>query len=119
MKLPLREPEHEALRVALESWDGFVASALIQVEAVRACARYGAEYASAAREGLSTLALLPIDEPVLVRASALEPLHLRSLDALHLATALSLGDDLGVVFSYDGRLSEAARGRGLAVESPA
>ena len=43
----------------------------------------------------------------------------RSLDAIHLATALSLGDDLGVLLTYDARMADAARSLGLPVESPA
>jgi uncharacterized protein len=43
---------------------------------------------------------------------------LRSLDAIHLATALSLGDDVGAVFAYDTRLSEAAADAGLDVRAP-
>jgi hypothetical protein len=95
-----------------------VSSALIRVEAVRACARYGSEYARAARDGLRTIALLPLDDQVLEWASALEPADTRSLDAIHLASALSVADDLGVVLSYDERLCRAARASGLHVESP-
>lgn len=96
-----------------------MSSALMLVEAVRACARYGDEYAEAARSGLEAVALLPIDDHVLERAAGLRPQGLRSLDAIHLATALSLEADLGVVLSYDERLCEAARDCGLRVECPA
>jgi uncharacterized protein len=88
------------------------------VEAVRACARYGDEYAAAALAGLDSLALLPIDDEVLTRARALEPSDLRSLDAIHLATAMSIEADLAVLISYDERLSEAARAHGLTVATP-
>lgn len=118
MKLPLREPEHEALRAELARWDGYVSSALIAVEAVRACARYGDEFAAAAAGGLDSLALLPIDAEVLSRARTMEPNDLRSLDAIHLATALSIQADLGVVISYDECLSGAARDHGLTVGTP-
>lgn len=95
-----------------------MSSALIRVEAVRACARYGSRYADAARAALQAIALLPLDEQVLDHASVLQSLDLRSLDAIHLASALSVAADLGVVLSYDERLCRAARESGLRVESP-
>jgi predicted nucleic acid-binding protein len=118
VKLPLGEPEADALRAELQQWDGAVSSALLAVEAVRACARYGPAYAEQARMGLPTVALLPLDDDVLAAAAALEPSSLRSLDALHLATALSVREDVGAVLAYDGRLLEAAASAGLATASP-
>ncbi|MBA2636738.1 MAG: PIN domain-containing protein [Solirubrobacterales bacterium] len=95
------EPEAGALREELERWSGYVSSALLLTEAVGAAARYGHEYAEHAREGLKGLSLLPVDQGVLELAAELEPTTLRSLDAIHLATALSLGTDLGVLVAYD------------------
>ncbi|MBK5250721.1 MAG: VapC toxin family PIN domain ribonuclease, partial [Actinomycetales bacterium] len=43
---------------------------------------------------------------------------LRSLDAVHLAAALSLGDDLEGIVTYDDRLAEAAQANGVPVASP-
>lgn len=91
---------------------------LLVTEAIRACARYGEVYADQARLDLQRLSLLPIDEQVLHHAAALPPASLRSLDAIHLATALSLGDDLGVLIAYDARLLTAARAGGLPVATP-
>lgn len=51
-------------------------------------------------------------------AGRLEPAVLRSLDAVHLAAALALGDDLETVVTYDSRLAEAAQSNGIAVTSP-
>lgn len=118
MKLPLREPEHEALRAELARWDGYVASALLAAEAVRACARYGAEYADEAWSGLDALALIPIDDDVLAATARIEPTGLRTLDAVHLATAVSLVDDLGTFVTYDRRLARAAERHGLTVARP-
>ncbi len=118
MKLPLREPEHEALLGELAEWDGYVSSALLGVEALRACDRYGPRYAQEARSFLLDIALLPLDDAVLAEAASLDPAELRSLDALHLATALSVRDELGVFVTYDQRLREAAVGQGLAVVGP-
>ncbi len=88
------------------------------VEAVRACRRLGDEVAASAEAGLADLALLPLDPAVLAVARRLDPPELRSLDAIHLATALSIGPDLGAVFSYDDRLIAAALAAGLTVLSP-
>jgi prevent-host-death family protein len=119
VKLPLEEDGHEALRRELLAWDGFVSSALLSVEAVRACARYGPAFAHAATQALEAVALVPLDDAVLERAAGLAPGELRTRDALHLATALSLADEIGVVLTYDGHLAAAARKAGLAVRSPA
>jgi predicted nucleic acid-binding protein len=87
-------------------------------EAVRACARYGERYAEQASHDLQRLVLLPIDEAVIHQAATLSPPSLRTLDAIHLATALSLGADLGILIAYDERLLHAAAERGLPVASP-
>jgi uncharacterized protein len=118
VKLPLREAEKDALLRALVEWEGFVSSSILGVESLRACASYGANYECAAREWMEGLALLPIDDGVLDVAAELEPAGLRSLDALHLATAISLGEEVGVFFTYDDRLGRAAEDSGLAVARP-
>lgn len=102
----------------MAEWPGYVSSTLLAVEAIRACARYGVAYAREARAWLESIALLAMDEPVLNEAALLEPPALRSLDALHLATALSIRDDLGVFFTYDERLGAAASDQGLNVATP-
>jgi uncharacterized protein len=107
------------LRTELNRWEGHVSSALLAMEAVRACARYGEIYGEQARRGLARLALIPLDDRVLTAAASLEPPGLRALDAVHLATALSLGADLGVLIAYDARLLDAATRQGLPVASPA
>lgn len=118
MKLPLQEVEHRALLAELAEWDGYVSSALLAVEAIRACARYGSEYAIQARSWLEGLALLPLDDAVLDVATSLVPAGLRSLDALHLATALSIREEVGVLVTYDQRLATAADDMGLRVLQP-
>jgi hypothetical protein len=68
VKLPRREAEHGALLEELSEWDGYVSSALLAVEAIRACGRYGPEYAFDARAFLEGVALLPLDDQVLGEA---------------------------------------------------
>ncbi len=64
--------------------------------------RHRGEYASDARGWLRDVALIPLEDALLDEATSLDPPALRSLDALHLATALSIRDDLGAFYSYDG-----------------
>jgi len=118
VKLPLREAELDSLLTELVEWDGYVSSALLRVEAIRACARYEGEYAAEAAVFLEGLSLLPLDDSVLDEAAGISPAELRSLDALHLATALSIRDEIGVFVTYDERLGAAAAARGLPVSQP-
>lgn len=119
MKLPLQEAEHGALLEELAEWEGYVSSALLAVEAIRACERYGRKYAVDARSFLEGIALMPLDDAVLDRATSIDPALLRSLDALHLATALGVREEIGVLITYDQRLGDAAREQGLDVATPA
>ena len=118
VKLPLRETEHDALLSELSKWDGYVSSALLGVESIRACGRYGKQYAADARAFLADMALVPLDDGVLAEAASIDPAGLRSLDALHLATALSIRDEIGAFVAYDERLLAAASHRGFTVLSP-
>jgi len=114
----LEQSGHVELRLELAEWPGYVSSALLSVEAQRACARYGDAYGREARAWLEGVALLPLDDSVLDGAASLEPPALRSLDALHLATALSVRDKIGALFTYDERLGVAAANAGLNVARP-
>ena len=120
VKLLVEEPESEALRRTLMRWPERASSGLLRTETVRALRRSGNErLVGSARRLLRALRLVRIDEPLLDRAGDLEPAELRSLDAIHLAAAMAIGPDLGVVLTYDDRLGEAARSSGLVVATPA
>ena len=60
----------------------------------------------------------PIPAAILTAAAELDPAELRSLDALHLASALSLGEDLARFYCYDARLAAAAEALGIEVSQP-
>lgn len=85
---------------------------------MRACRRLGEAVADSAEASLRDIALIPMDDQVLAVARRLDPSELRSSDAIHLATALSVGADLGALFSYDDRLTTAATAGGLRVLAP-
>lgn len=75
--------------------------------------------ASHAAEGLlRRVDLIRIGAQVLDHAGALAPVRLRSLDAIHLATAIALGTRLEAMVVYDLRLAAAARAAGLQVQAP-
>lgn len=114
----LDERESAALREELSRWPARVSSRLLIVESLRACTRYGPELVERARAGLADVALLPMDDELLLAAGQLQPPGLRSLDAIHLATALSIRDRVGVLLCYDTRLADAARAAGLPIARP-
>jgi uncharacterized protein len=111
------EPESSALRRELAGRD-LLSSALLVVEGLRAARRYGELAGTRARVALAAVTLLPLDEAILDAAAELGPPELGSLDALHLATAVSLGHDLERVYCYDERLTVAARALGIEVSRP-
>lgn len=119
VKLVRSEPESSTLRAEIALGDALVSSALLAVEGRRAAARYGSLALARARAGLVTITLLPLDDETLETAAELEPPELRSLDALHLAAAISLEQELGRFYCYDARLAAAAAGLGFDVRRPA
>jgi len=119
VKLVVAEPESQPLHRALLRWPERVSSTLVRTEAVRALRRAGhGASVGVARRLIGGLHLIRLDEPLLDRAADLDPTELRSLDAIHLAAALSVGPDLGVFVTYDERLAQAAEASGLIVDAP-
>ncbi len=119
VKLVVAEPESAALERFLSRWPERTSATLLRTEAVRALRRSGnGERVGPARRLFAGMRLIRLDEVLLDRAGELDPRELRSLDAVHLATALAVGADLGVLVTYDERLADAARQRGLTVQSP-
>lgn len=120
VKLIVPEPETGALVETLRSDPEMVSSVLARVEVLRAVQRSGARRAVADRADsiLCRMALVRLEEGIVTTASELRPLELRTLDAIHLATALSLLPQLSGLVTYDARLASAARTAGLAVQVP-
>jgi uncharacterized protein len=117
IKLVRSEPESAALRRELAGRE-LLSSALLVVEGRRAARRYGDLAARRTRVALTAITLLPLDHRILDAAADLDPVELRSLDALHLASAMSLGDDLERLYCYDVRLTDAAESLGIEVSHP-
>ena len=118
VKLVKDEPESAALNAALEAWPRKSSSALLEVEGPRAARRTNPLAYDAARALLAGMELLEIEADIRRAAADLSDPGLRSLDAIHLATALSLGERCGAFFAYDDHLIAAARAHGLTVTGP-
>ena len=120
MKLFLPEPETQALRAFLAGPTRLVASEIVRVELLRALRRAHVreEITTEANVYLATLRLLRLEPGILERAARIAPADLRTLDAVHLATALEFSRAPVTFLSYDQRLAAAARAHGLAVVSP-
>jgi uncharacterized protein len=122
VKLVQREPETVALRRFLQQHraDERVTSALARVEVVRSVLAGGPRAVAHARRQLARVYQVAIEVDLLDRAALLAPGSLlRSLDAIHLATAQMLGSELRAVVTYDQRLAGAAGTLGMAVVAPA
>jgi hypothetical protein len=118
VKLVVEEPESGALRDLFERDPDQLASAIVEVEVVRAVRRAVPELVPQAQRVVSQLAVVEPTEPIRARAALLDPATLRALDALHLATALEVGEELDGLVTYDARLAASAKTFGLAVLAP-
>lgn len=121
VKLVAAEPESAALRRFLRRSDEPRAtSALARTEVVRAVASGGPVAVERARTVLAGVAEIVVTRTVLDRAALLDGgARLRSLDAIHLASALRLARDLSSVVTYDRRMAAAAESLGVPVDAPA
>ena len=118
VKLAVEEPESAALRRYLRRRRPFVTSALARTEVARALLPLGQAAVRRGQDVLSRVDLVRVNERVLSTAGALLPVELRSLDAIHLATAQQLGTDLARVVTYDERMAAAAEALGWSVAAP-
>jgi predicted nucleic acid-binding protein len=118
VKLAVQEPESIALRRYLRRRQPYITSALARTEVARALMPVGP---TAVRRGMDVLArldLVRINDRILVAAGALLPTAIRSLDAIHLATAQQLGMEIARIVTYDERMTVAARANGWIVAAP-
>lgn len=118
VKLAVRENESVSLRRYLRRRLPLVSSSLARTEVMRALLPGGDDAVAAGWKVLSRLDLVRISTGILDDAAVLLPTDLRSLDAIHLATARRLGQDLGAIVTYDERMAEAATLLGHRVVAP-
>ncbi|MGH8996900.1 MAG: type II toxin-antitoxin system VapC family toxin [Acidimicrobiales bacterium] len=121
VKLVIQEPESPALEDWLDRQHALpkLSSQVATVELIRTCRPLSDAAVSNARQLLAGVDLVPLSEDLVEAAALLGPLELRSVDAIHLASALSMADRLSSFVVYDGRLGAAAESAGLPVASPA
>ena len=119
VKLVIEEPERPALRRYLKSSPTLVSSRIALVEVTRAVSigrPADAEAQGEARRLLESCELLAVSDSLLLGAASLASLRVRTLDAIHLASALRIEAD--EMISYDRCLTAAAAAEGLATASP-
>ena len=117
LKLLTMEDESETMREWFTAHDSVWSCQLLQTEARRAGARLGIDH-MVIEDALDTVSLVMPSVATFFAAGQLAPSSLRSLDALHLAAAMEIGDDLEGIVAYDERLSDAARAASLKVFIP-
>jgi len=119
VKLVVAEPESAALRTwLLEPGRELVACDLVRTELFRVVRRVTPKVMVQARRVLETITLVQVSTSMFEVAGRVDPVDLRSLDAVHLAAALELGDDLEGVLTYDERLAAAANLHGIRTVAP-
>ncbi len=118
VKLVVREAESAALRRYLRRRRPLVSSALARTEVARALLALGPAAVQRGQQVLGRVDLVRISDRILHEAGSLEPPELRSLDAVHLATALQFGKELGTIVTYDTRMALAAAELGCNVARP-
>ena len=112
------EPGRAATVAFLRDHETRVTSVVSTVEVPRAVARKRADAVLAAEAFLTDLVVVGLVSGIVSRAATLTPPALRTLDAIHLATALELGRELDAFVTYDTRLGDAARSMGPPVAAP-
>ena len=118
VKLVAIEAESDALTEFLKPRPRRVSCTLARVEVIRAVSRFGPLVVARARDLLADTYLLRLDQELLDAAAEMLPGGLRSLDAIHLAAARTIGTSLGELVTYDRRMAEAAGILGLVVATP-
>jgi predicted nucleic acid-binding protein len=118
VKLAVAEPESNALRRYLSRRQPLVSSALARTEVARALMPSGSDAVTRGEDVLRRIELLRVNDRVLREAGRMEPADVRSLDAIHLASARHLGPSVKQIVTYDERMAEAARASGWSVAAP-
>jgi predicted nucleic acid-binding protein len=119
VKLAVHEPESPALERAVLDRDALLTSEVGAIELRRALGRTGrANALEQADAVLDAVFLAPLTPAIRVLAGRVPPPQLRTLDAIHIATASALSLDGLAFITYDARQAEAARAAGLRVLQP-
>lgn len=118
VKLAVREPESLALGRYLRRRRPLISSALARTEVLRALLPAGDEATIRGRVVLQRIDLVRVSDRILGTAGVMRPAELRSLDAIHLATAAQIGEELSALVTYDDRMARAAKLLGYRIVQP-
>lgn len=125
LKLLVREAESTAIERELVRWPSLATSIVTEVELPRAVARARQDRPDAVIDGslilqgvVSSAAIIELTEDIVIAARSVEPVHVGALDAIHIASALSLDKNLAGVATYDGRMADAVTHLGVNVVAP-
>lgn len=124
VKLVVREAETDAMTEAATAWERIATSEITTIELPRAVKRARADRRAEVADDrtvlelLAALEIVSLTDDVRAAAASAEPPELRTLDAIHLASAMTLGASVELVATYDDRLERAALGAGLHVVRP-
>jgi predicted nucleic acid-binding protein len=125
LKLLVREAESAAIERELLQWSELATSVITEVELPRAVARAREERADAVIDGsvvlqgvLASAAIIPLNENIVAAARKVKPVHVGALDAIHIASAISLGRQLAGVATHDKRMQDALEPLGVGVIAP-
>jgi predicted nucleic acid-binding protein len=121
VKLVHAESESQALRDWLDdrAETGWISSVLVEIESFRALARYAPEAIIRLHLVLDQIDMIDVSPRIRILAQTVRPVTVRSLDAIHLGTALDIRPRLTSFLTYDKRLLDAAAAAGLPANSPA
>ena len=120
LKVVIEEKESRALLSFLRREPAErVSCTLVRTEVLRATRRQGAAALERARGLLQTLQLIQLSDALLDAAGMLDPVRMRTLDAIHLAAAALIAPELTALVTYDKRMAEGAAHLGFPVVSPA
>ncbi len=118
VRLVIDEPESQVLRDHLDGGGPRASCALARIEVERAVSDHGPAAVRRGHVALKAIELIRLDDVLIDRAAVLARGPLRTIDALHLAAAAALGEDLAELITYDRRMAGAATALGMRVRAP-
>jgi uncharacterized protein len=125
LKLLVREAESAVIEQELVLWPNLATSIVTEVELPRAVARAREDRPDAVIDGslilqgvVASAAIIELDQDIVAAARRVDPVHVGALDAIHIASALSLDKDLAGVATYDIRMTDALERLDVTVLAP-
>lgn len=118
LKLVIEEPESSALRKAVG--DNDVTSILTRLEVARTLKPYSAKAKRDAGTKLNLISIIPADAEIMAQAElVIEASDLKIADAIHVASAMRMGNLIQGIITYDKQMASTATRLGLKVIAPA